>query len=292
MFTHLVAPLDGSREGKLAVLHAYLMARISGATVTLLRVVSHQRDVAGGQAFLDEVAGEYAAPDLAIDKVVREGDPSHVILEEVRQRAADLVVMRTHARSGLTRAVLGSVAEKIVNQSPTPVLLVPPGDRTEAPGSIDSLLVPVDGSPGGSLALGIARELARQMHASLQLLQVVLPVPAYQSSAMLMYGPMDADRSWDQDAESAAQAHVQALASRLTARGLVVRAEALMANSVPEAIVRNAAEHGCDVIVMSSHAHTGAARAFLGSVTGAVVRLANCPVLVIRRDAEVESEAG
>lgn len=293
MFTHLVVPLDGSREGKLAVPHAYLIARISGAKVTLLRVVSHQRDVADGQAFLDEVAREYAAADLAIDPVVRQGgDPSHVILEEVRQRAADLVVMRTHGRSGLTRAVLGSVAEKIVKQSPTPVLLLPPGDRTEAPGSIDSMLVPVDGSPGGSLALGIARELARQMQATLRLLQVVQPVPAYQSSAMLMYGPMDVDPSWDEDAETAARAHVEALASRLSARGLVVRAEALIANSVPEAIVKNAAEHGCDLIVMSSHAHTGAARAFVGSVTDAVVRSATCPVLVTRRDAEVESEPG
>jgi nucleotide-binding universal stress UspA family protein len=292
MFSHLVAPLDGSREGKLAVTHAYLMARISGATVTLLRVVPHQRDVADGQAFLDEVAREYPAPDLTIDQVVREGDPSQVILEEARQRAADLVVMRTRGRSGLSRAVLGSVAEKIIKHSPTPVLLLPPGDRGEAPRSIDSMLVPVDGSPGGSLALGIARELARQVHASVQLLQVVQPVPAYQSSGMLMYGPMDVDPSWDEDAKSAAQAHVEALASRLTARGLVVRAEALNGHSVPDAIVRTAAEHGCDLIVMSSHAHTGAARAFVGSVTDAVVRSANRPVLVVRRDAEVQSDPG
>jgi nucleotide-binding universal stress UspA family protein len=286
MFTHLVAPLDGSREGTIAVPHAYLMARLSGAKVTLLRVVSNERDVADGQTFLDQVAREYTAPDLAIDQVVRQGDPPDVILEEVRQRQADLVVMRTHGRSGLGRAVLGSVAEKIVKQSPTPVLLLPPGDRTQNPGPISSILVPVDGSPGGSLALGIARELAGQMQASLQLLQVVQPVPAYQSSALLAYGPMDVDPSWDEDAAAAAQAHVEALASRLTTRGLVAQAEALIANSVPEAIVTNAAEHGCNLIVMSSYAHTGAARAFLGSVTDAVVRSATCPVLVMRREPE------
>ncbi|MBV9323906.1 MAG: universal stress protein [Chloroflexi bacterium] len=292
MFRHLIVPLDGSREANVGVPHAYRIARGSGARVTLLRVVSHGRDVADGQAFLDGVAHEYAAPDLAIEVVVREGDAAEVILSEIQQRGADLVVMRTHGRSGLTRAVLGSVAEKIVKQSSTPVLLLPPGDRNQASGDIRAILVPVDGSPGGSLALGVAQALARQSNASLQLLQVVQPVPAYQSSALLMYGPMDVDPAWDADAESGAQAHVDAIASRLSARGLTARAEALIANSVPEAIVTNAAEHECDLIVMSSHAHTGAARAFLGSVTDAVVRSAKCPVLVVRREAERESQPG
>jgi len=290
VFSQIVVPLDGSREANIAVPHAHLMARASDATVTLLRVVPHERDVADGQAFLDRVAREYAAPDVKVNLAVREGDAARAILELVQQRGADLVVMRTHGRSGLTRAVLGSVAEKIVKQSPTPVLLLPPGDRTEPRGSIGSILVPVDGTPGGALALGIATNLAREGSASLQLLQVVQPMPTYQSSALLADAPMAVDPSWDADAETGAQAHVDALVSRLSVRGVVAHGEALIASSVSEAIVTNAAEHACDLIVMSSHAHTGTARAFLGSVTDAVVRSANCPVLVIRRDAEAEAE--
>ena len=291
MFTRLVVPLDGTREANIAVPHALRMARVSGGAVTLLRVVSHARDTAEAQTFLDDVQRQYAAPDLTIDTAVREGgDAAAAILAEVKQRDANLVVMRTRGRSGLTRAVLGSVAEKVVRQSPTPVLLLPPADQSEASDSITSMLVPVDGSPGGSLALGIAGELARQSHASLQLLQVIQPVPPYQSSAMLMYGPMELDSAWNEDAVSAAEAHVHALANRLTGRGQVARGEALMANEVPEAIIANAVEHGCDLIVMSSHAHTGAARAFIGSVTDAVVRSAKCPVLVIRREPESDAE--
>jgi nucleotide-binding universal stress UspA family protein len=289
MFFQIVVPLDGSREANIAVPHAHLMARASDATVTLLRVVSHGRDVADGQAFLEGVAREYTAAGVKTNLAVREGDAANAILDEVQQRGADLVVMRTHGRSGLTRAVLGSVAEKIVKQSTTPVLLLPPGSRTEPRGSIDSILVPVDGTPGGALALGMASNLARERSASLQLLQVVQPLPAYQSSALLMDAPMAVDPSWDADAETGAQAHVDALASRLTVRGVVAQGEALIANSVSEAIVTNAAEHACDLIVMSSHAHTGPARAFLGSVTDAVVRAAKCPVLVIRREAEADS---
>jgi nucleotide-binding universal stress UspA family protein len=115
-------------------------------------------------------------------------------------------------------------------------------------------------------------------------------VPPYESSALLMNGPMDVDASWNEDQEVGARAYVDALVGRLTARGLNVQGEALMANSVPEAINANAADHSSDLIVMSSHAHTGATRAFLGSVTDAVVRAARCPVLVIRRDAEAEEQ--
>ncbi len=290
MFTRIVVALDGSPEGTIAVPYACLMARISGASVTLLRVVGHERDAAGGQAFVDGLAREYGTPEVHIDTLVREGDAGNQILDEVRQHAADLVVMRTHARSGLSRLVLGSVAAKVVRQSAGPVLLLPPGGKAEAPRAIGSILVPVDGSPGGALALGIAGTLAKQAGARLQLLQVVQPIPTYETSALLLNGPMDVDASWDEDAESGARGYVDALVGRLARRGLSVQGEALMANSVPEAINANAADRACDLIVMSSHAHTGAARAFVGSVTDAVVRSARCPVLVIRRDAESEAK--
>src|SRR5689334_6211282 len=108
MFSHIVVPLDGSREANIAVPHACLMARVSGATVTLLRVVSSGREVPKGQEFLHSVAREYGASNVTVDVMARDGHPATIILDEVRQRGADLVVMRTHGRSGLSRAVLGS----------------------------------------------------------------------------------------------------------------------------------------------------------------------------------------
>jgi nucleotide-binding universal stress UspA family protein len=291
MFSHIVVPLDGSPEANVAVAHAMLLARLCDARVTLLRVVSNGQDVPEAQALLEGIARESATPNVTMDVAVREGDAAIGILDEVQQGGADLVVMRTHGRSGLSRMVLGSVAETIVKHSPTPVLLLAPHGDSDRPVSIASILVALDGSPGSTLALGAARELARRSGARLHLLQVVKPLPAYQSSALLMNGPMYVDSSWDQDAEAGARAYVEALASRLTAQGLVAQGEALYANSVPEAVIANAREHGCDLIVMSSHAHTGAARAFLGSVTDAVVRSAARPVLVIRREAEAEPDA-
>lgn len=56
--------------------------------------------------------------------LVRAGDARDVILQTAEELPADLIVMGTHGRRGISRALLGSVAEMIVRTSPVPVLTV------------------------------------------------------------------------------------------------------------------------------------------------------------------------
>jgi universal stress protein A len=55
------------------------------------------------------------------------GDPASALLQEIKQGQHGLVVVGTHGRTGLSRLLLGSVAEKLVRLSPVPVLVVPDG---------------------------------------------------------------------------------------------------------------------------------------------------------------------
>jgi nucleotide-binding universal stress UspA family protein len=55
--------------------------------------------------------------------------PAEGIVQAIRRVGPDVVVMSSHGRSGVSRAVLGSVAERVVRHAPTPVLVVPPADR-------------------------------------------------------------------------------------------------------------------------------------------------------------------
>ena len=282
MFTHLIVPLDGSPESNLAVTQACVLARLTGAAMTLLRVYSSVSPTPETMQFLHEAAGECAdLPDGSLDVAALGGSPADVILQQIDERAADLVVMRTRGRAGLGRAVLGSVAESVVKRSPTPVMLLPPQARVAA--TVRTILVPVDGSPGAALALGLARQLAQVAGARLRLLQIVVPTPANVSQAFVGDRPIPVDPLWDQDAVAAAQTYVGAVASRLAAEGLNCEGKVLMESPVADAIVREVAQQQADVIVMSSEAHTGIARALFGSVTDAVVRNATCPVLVLRR---------
>jgi nucleotide-binding universal stress UspA family protein len=211
-----------------------------------------------------------------------------VILAEAVEAGADLIAMATHGRSGLARVFLGSVAERVLKASPIPVLVLRPGGLPTT--RLNTLLVPVDGSPGGAIALAVAVGLARRADARIALVQVAVPMLAYEmADAGAFAGGVYLDPAWDEEALAAARRYVSGLADRLRrdglrADGMAVAGEvALPGTSVADGLMRAAEGLGADLIVMSTHAHTGAARVLLGSVADAVVRNAHRPVLLVRR---------
>jgi nucleotide-binding universal stress UspA family protein len=76
------------------------------------------------QIALDRALEKTRATFPRAESVLVRGDPCEGILHVARERNADLIVMGTHGRRGLSRAFLGSVAERVVRTSPTPVLTV------------------------------------------------------------------------------------------------------------------------------------------------------------------------
>jgi len=61
---------------------------------------------------------------LAVSEIAREGYPATVIEEEVERQHADLIVIGTRGRTGLKHLLLGSIAERVVQKAPCPVLSV------------------------------------------------------------------------------------------------------------------------------------------------------------------------
>ncbi|MFP6869412.1 MAG: universal stress protein [Nitrospinota bacterium] len=60
------------------------------------------------------------------------GNPANEILRVAKREKADLVIMSTHGRSGIPRAVMGSVAEKVIRQSTVPVLTLSQAGMSKA----------------------------------------------------------------------------------------------------------------------------------------------------------------
>ena len=85
--------------------------------------------------------------------------------------------MASHGRSGLQRVFAGSVAEQVVAGSPVPVLVVKPGGQRIQ--TVKRVLVPIAGTTGGALALGIETPLARSTNSGTALVQVVPPLPMW-----------------------------------------------------------------------------------------------------------------
>ena len=286
MFSRILVPLDGSPESKAALPVARGLAQITGGSIWLLRVARHSH-LPGDHAALhaaaesiERIASEFRGSGIDVHPVTREGEPAREILALSHDVGAELIIMRTHGRAGLERAVFGSVAEEVLKKADVPLLLVRPGGGPVT--HFRRLLIPVDGSAEGLIAVEMAEALASATGASMQVLQVVVPVPMLAYTAP--YDPAGAsyyDPAWDDDALIAARTYVQAISDRLRERGHVVEANVRVSPSVPQAIDEAGRESNTDLIIMSTHALTGPARTVLGSVADAVTRTSPCPVLLI-----------
>lgn len=162
MFRHILVPLDGSRFGSRAIRYATDIARRFGAEITLLQVAKRptpivpttgispgiadpstaemaaeaaikeeKSNVARARRYLSGKARGIKSKNIKTSYQVTLGDPSRSIMDFSRKKNVDLIVMTTHGKGGLKRAVMGSVADAVIRESGKPVLVVRPGSRSK-----------------------------------------------------------------------------------------------------------------------------------------------------------------
>ncbi len=141
MFENILCPTDFETPSAQAVDAAIEMAKAFGGSVTLVHVFDAPVYAQSGVPFAPVVdmgptverAARSALDAAVLDAkrrlprvsgILRRGRPWEEILIAAKEARSDLIVMATHGRRGLPRAVLGSVAEKVVRLSPIPVLTV------------------------------------------------------------------------------------------------------------------------------------------------------------------------
>lgn len=108
-------------DARLVVLHAFgPVVPVGAEGVILSPDLDELRAIA--RAELDAVRP--ANPTVRVERVVREGPSTQVVLEAAKEFGADLIVMGTHGRTGVRRLVLGSVTEEVLRQARCPVLTV------------------------------------------------------------------------------------------------------------------------------------------------------------------------
>jgi nucleotide-binding universal stress UspA family protein len=192
----------------------------------------------------------------------------------------DLVVMTTHGRGALSRAWLGSVADRLVRQLAMPVLLVrphatDPSDSANPP-RIDHILIPLDGSDWSASIIADATALGRLTDARYTLVQAIEVISPDYGFGSYVPG-VDEMHAWMQEA----QRYLDPIAARLRAEGLQVQTEVLI-GSPANTLLDYAAAHAVDLLAISTHGRSGVARLFLGGVADKLVRGAGVPVLLRR----------
>ena len=200
MFTRILTPLDGSTlsEGILPYIRA--LAPAFGARVELLRayqnlayelapqdeaesasIVAALEPVAvrlhnQAESYLTRVAGGLEELGISTDIAVRSGPAADHIVSEADEVEGTLVAMSTHGRTGLGRWIMGSVTDRVLHTTATPLLVVHPergAPSVDSTASIQTLIVPLDGSELAETVLPVAAEIAKAIGAGVVLAETV-----------------------------------------------------------------------------------------------------------------------
>jgi nucleotide-binding universal stress UspA family protein len=146
------------------------------------------------------------------------------------------------------------------------------------------ILSPIDFSNHSDEALKVAADLATRLGAGLCLAHVVPMLPRLPSASSLFH-EADYERELHNDAEQ----RLSQIALPLTQKGLAVKTIVGTANDVGMELLRIAEHNDADLIVIATHGMTGWHKLAFGSVTEKVVRLAACPVLVLKAHLNAET---
>ena len=202
----ILCPVDFSSCSRAAVLHAVALARPSGAEIIglfVLPFVFPRGGEGSGFSGLEPVApkadvtsaatarlAEFLRPTrdagLTTHGFVKSGDCVEHILEQAHGLQADLIVMGTHGRAAVERAVLGSVTARVLRKSLCPVLTVSKAGarRRLAPAApLSRIVCAVDVAEGAASTLSYALSLAHSTGATLTVLHVIKGVRVLKARA-------------------------------------------------------------------------------------------------------------
>jgi nucleotide-binding universal stress UspA family protein len=315
MFERILVPLDGSERATQALSVAARIARATGGSILLTQVIVPivydgvglapspivtpeviEMDQQDAESYLKEVAASPVLAGIATSCEVLFGFPAQQILRYAREQAVDLIVINSHGRTGLTRWVLGSVAQQVTHESATPVLVlreggfVLPGAHPEMLSRPVCALVALDGSdlaeavlePAANLVSALSTPTAGALH----LMRVVKSVSTSSASG--------AAAQMNEEAVEEVKAYLAAIKARLQEQfpehdlaisWLVTLNEDVAGDLISAAQTQSEGEAGrkeADLIAMSTHGRGGFARLVMGSITERVLETSRLPMLIVR----------
>jgi nucleotide-binding universal stress UspA family protein len=283
----VLCPVDLSRASAGALRHAAAWARWYEAPLHVLHVAPLPQILVDGSGqtvvfdtrSLEDVQGDvlrFIAATLpgqpAPALTVFQGDAVTGILDEAGRWPHPLLVMGTHGSTGLERALVGSVTERVAHAAACPLLAVPPHDVTTPSGAVElkRIVCAVDFRPSSLAGLRYALSLAGQGRQRLELV-TVLEAPGFLDAFAL-----------DDERERRAVAR-DALRDRVPddARQSCVIHEEVLRGAPAEALLTYAGDVQAELIVLGTGDRRHLHALWLGSTTGRLMRSAGCPILIV-----------
>lgn len=271
MLERILVPLDGSEVAESVLKRSMALLKRPGTEVLLLRATGMMQSPSfdassleeklrrEAQTYLDGIKRRLEEAGVRVRTFVRDGLAAELILGTAAREGATLILMSTHGRTGLSRWVFGSVAEKVLRASDTPVFVVR-SFGPEAPVYPPArIVVPVDDSSSSMEVLPAVETLAKAANAHVYVLNVM------EHSAVA--GPVSPclERAYRalQDAGVSCE-------------------PVLRRGDAAEQILDATRELHADLVAIATHGRSGVGRWVLGSITEKVLRTAPVSLLVMR----------
>ncbi|HLY73962.1 MAG TPA: universal stress protein [Planctomycetota bacterium] len=127
---NILLTVDGSDRSAMAIPGVLQLAELFEARILLMRVLetrkgkpATQEECEEAEAQLKELASMIEKKGVETLRLLEDGDPVEKILQAVKNQEVDLLALTTHGRGGVSRAIMGSVTEKVLRQAPIPLLV-------------------------------------------------------------------------------------------------------------------------------------------------------------------------
>jgi nucleotide-binding universal stress UspA family protein len=285
----VLVPTDFSEESFKALRYAAALVRKFGAKLHVVHVSEIDFAIPGvdlkdkDPLISDEEVAQRVRQqldDVAATFHGRIGRAFDQICRFAREIEADLIVMSTHGRTGLKRLFLGSNAERVVQHSSSPVLVVRESEREffkdGQPLQIQKILVPTDFSKPSREALEYAVQFGRQLGARLVLFH------SFTTTEFLTPEPYLVQEvgAGPGLARAAAEDQMREFIQGVDFGGVDFETYVTTGLAADE-ICDYAAKKGIDLVITSTHGRTGLMHVLIGSVAEHIVRSAPSPVLVV-----------
>lgn len=289
---HILVPLDGSEFAEQALPAAEALCTAYEGRLTLLTVKQKESFLKSihfsltfkgkrlsingeRETYLQKIENSLEAKGIEVDHTIRTGEVAESINGLVKEIGVDMVVISSHGRSGVSRLLLGSVANQVLQQATCPIMVVHPIEGvTPAVPKFKKLLVTLDGSE-------FAERVLPYVKASVIFESVVLLISVPQVPEAEMYGAVVNEiRELREHAETEAKEYLEGVSTKLQKAG--VNTTVIVTGSRPaQTIVSVAQKEKVDVIMMATHGRGSMDSLVIGSVAERIVQNTSCPVFLV-----------
>jgi uncharacterized protein len=265
---------NGSAWANRALETGKQIALATASEVDVLAAARRAEQLEEANRAAETVAGELQAQDIPVTIHRRDGRLSGEVIKQAQAVPYDLIVVGSRGRRGIRRLFLGSLAARVMEHTPTSVLVVK-GRRRK----LKRFLVCSAAGPTSESAVLFAGRLARALDASITLIHVMSQLRVDEEG-----DPIDLRSQADEliERRSREGVHLNRILDLLAAKGTKARA-VVRHGLVVDEIVAEAKEGQLDLVVLGAHITPGISNLLADNLAEQILLAADLPVLVVRR---------